>query len=237
MQNLTNLIKNYKEKKDKQILDQICKELKSTIQQKAKFIFFAKWYPLNLYHKCKFCRNCAELNNVPKAEHNLICKDCEICKCIKGFFNLRKDNLCEYQDVENDLWCEVLRVIDNFDITKDFNTYLFSCLWEFVPTFITKNFVKSLSNKSLTKIDSEGNETELEIPDEQEEDDKPKLSMEEIFAMCKDDLEKKILNLILQGKKVNQTEMAEELKVTPQYISLKLHQLRKKLKKFYKNYL
>jgi len=230
MINLTNLVIQYKRSKDKQIMDKICAELKLTIQQKAKFIYFAKWYPLNLYHPCKYCRNCNKLNNVPKAEHNTICRDCEVCRCVKGFFNLKKDGLCEYQDVENDIWLEVLRVIENFDITKDFNVYVFSCLWEFIPTFITKNFVKSLLNKPLTKIDDEGNETELEISNEPKEKSKLNISIEEIFSICVDDFEKKILKLILKNKKVNRTKIAKELGVSPQYISLKLKDLRKRLK-------
>jgi len=230
MLNLTNLIKEYKESKNKQLLDQVYKELNSTIRQKAKFIYFAKYYPLNLYHPCKYCRNCDKLNNVPKAEHNTICKDCDICRCIKGFFNLRKEGLCEYEDVEQDLNLEVLRVIENFDMTKDFNTYLFSCLWEWIPSFITKNFVKSLLNKSLTKIDDEGNETEMDIADETEEKSEPSVSIEDIFTICKDDLEKKVLILILKHKKINQTKIAKELGITQQAISLILKGLRKRLK-------
>lgn len=230
MINLTNLVTQYKQNKNSQTLNQIYTELTSTIQQKARFIYYAKFYPLNLYHACKYCRNCSKLNNVPKEEHNIICKSCEICRCIKGFFNLRKDNLCEFEDVLNDLWVEVLRVIENFDMKKDFNTYLFACLWEFIPSFITKNFVKSLSNKSLTKMDDEGGESEIEIPDEQEEKSEPNISTEEIFAICKDEFEKKILTLILKNKKINKTKIAKELGVSSSYISLVLKDLRKRVK-------
>jgi RNA polymerase sigma factor (sigma-70 family) len=227
MLNLTNLVIQYKQSKDKSIIDKIYTELKSIIQQKAKFIYYAKWYPMNLYHKCKHCRNCEKLNNVPKSEHNLICKDCNECNCIKGFFNLKKSNLCEYEDVENDIWLEIMRTIENFDITKDFNTYLFSNLWEFIPSFITKNFVKSLLNKSLTKVDSEGNETEMEIADEEEKDNQ--FDIETIIKLCKTEQEKEIIQLLIKGLK--QKEIAEKLEVSEQYISKKLIKLRKQLKK------
>lgn len=229
MINLTNMVKEYKQTKNKLIMNKIYVELKSTIQQKAKFIYYEKFYPLNLYHPCKFCRNCDKLNNVPKREHITICKDCNICKCIKGFFNLRKDNLCEYEDIENDLWCEVLRVIENFDTTKDFNTYLFSCLWEFIPTFITKNFVKSLSNKSLTHQDEEGNETQIDIPEEQEE---TKLSFEEILKECKTKREKELINLFLNDRTMTQEKAGEILGISQQAISLIFNKLQKKLKKY-----
>jgi RNA polymerase sigma factor (sigma-70 family) len=228
MINLTNLVKEYRQTKNKQILDKIYIELKSTIQQKAKFIYYAKWYPLNLYHPCKYCRNCDKLNEIPKTEHNTICKDCDKCKCVKGFFNLKKDNLCEYEDIENDLWLEVLRIVDNFDITKDFNTYLFSCVWEFIPTFITKDFVKSLSNKSLTQQDEEGNETQIDISEEKEE---PKLSLEEILKVATTKREKELINLFLNDKKMTQEKAGEIMGISQQAISLIFNKLQRKLKK------
>jgi DNA-directed RNA polymerase specialized sigma subunit len=100
-----------------------------------------------------------------------------------------------------------------------------------VPSFITKNFVKSLLNKPLTKIDEEGNETEMEIADEPKEKLESKISTEEIMAICKDDFEKEILKIILKHKKINRTKIAKQLGVTPQYISLTLKGLRKKVKK------
>jgi RNA polymerase sigma factor (sigma-70 family) len=229
MENLTNLVTQYKQNKNKEILNQIYVELKATVQQKAKFIYFAKWYPLNLYHKCKYCRNCDKLNNIPKSEHNLICKECNICKCIKGFFNLKKDNLCEYEDVENDIWVEILRTINNFDITKDFNTYLFSCLWEFVPSFITKDFIKSLSHKSLTQQDGEGNETEIDIPDNKPEE---KISLEDILKLCQTESEKAVIHLFLNDKKMTQEKAGKILGISQQAISLIFNKLQKKLKKY-----
>jgi len=231
MLNLTNLVKEYKQTKNKQIIEQIYAELKVTVQQKAKFIYYHKWYPMNLYHPCKYCRNCNKLNDIPKSEYSIICKECNICKCIKGFFNLKKDNLCEYQDVENDIWLEILRNINNFDITKDFNTYLFSCLWEFIPSFITKDFIKSLSHKSLIQEDEEGNETQIDIPEEQEET-KPKPSIQEILKVCKTDIERKVCKLLLESPNLSQEELAEKLGTYQMDISRIINKLRKRLKKF-----
>jgi len=228
MINLTSLVKEYKETKNKLLLDKIYLELQSTIKQKARFIYYAKWYPLNLYHPCKYCRNCTKLNNIPKSEHNLICKNCQDCKCIKGFFNLKKNNLCDYEDVENDLWLEILRTIGNFDTTKDFNTYLFSNLWEFIPTFITKNFIKSLTNKSLIKIDEEGNESESEREISEEETQTKQIDLDNILKLCKTKRKKEIVRLLAKGLK--QEEIAEILKVSPQYISNVLKGLRNILK-------
>ena len=186
----------------------------------------------NLYHPCKYCRNCNKLNGVPKEEHNIICKDCDVCKCIKGFFNLKRDNLCEYEDIENDIWLEVLRVIENFDITKDFNIYLFSCLWEFIPTFITKSFVKSLLNKSLIRIDGEGNEIEIDISEEKTE---PKLSLEENLKVCKTKREREVINLFLNDNKMTQEKAGKILGISHQAISLIFNKLQQKLKKYLQN--
>jgi len=223
MKNLTDIVIQYKETKSKSILNQIYKELNSLIQQKAKFIFYNKWFPLNLYHKCKFCRNCEEIKNIPIHEQNDICKDCEVCKCVKGFFHLKKNNLCEYEDVENDLWVEVLRIIENYNIIKDFNTYLIACLWEWMPSFLTKDYVKSLSNKSLTKIDEEGNETQIDIPDENE---KQPLNLDKIYNLCKTKIERQIVDLLLEGRK--QTDIAKELEVSESYISQTITRLKNK---------
>jgi len=231
MINFTNLVKEYKETKSKQIIDKIYVELKVIIKQKAKYIYYHKWYPLNLYHPCKYCRNCTKLNNVPKSEHNIICKNCEVCKCIGGFFNLRDKGLCELEDVENDIWLEILRIIENFDITKDFNPYLFSCLWEFIPSFITKDFVKSISNKPLIQKDEEGNETEIDVSNEQEET-KPKPSIQEILKVCKTEMEKKVCELYLTNPNLSQEEIAEKLETYKMNISRIINKLRKRLKKF-----
>jgi len=225
--NLTNLVKEYKKTKSKIILNKIYSELKSIVKDKADYIYYHKYYPLNLYHACKYCRNCNKLRNIPKSEHSMICKECDICKCTKGFFNLNKDNLCEVGDVENDIWCEILRIINNFDITKDFNTYLISCLWEFIPTFITKNFVKSLLNKSLVHIDEEGNETEIEIP---QEDNQFKLSTEEILKVAISKREKEVINLYLKDKKMKLDKAGDILGISHQAISLILKKLQKRLK-------
>ena len=233
MLNLTSLVQEYKQNKNKIILDRIFLELKHTVKQKSKFLYYQKWYPLSLYHKCKYCRNCNKLINTPKREHNLICKECDICKCVKGFFNLRNDNLCELEDIENDIWLEILRIIENYDITKDFNVYLFSCLWDFIPTFITKDFLKSLTNKSLTQSDEEGNETQIDIP-ENKEDENSKITMQEILKLCQTDLERKICELYLANPKLSQVALAKKLGTYQKCISRVLNDLRKRLKQFKK---
>jgi RNA polymerase sigma factor (sigma-70 family) len=230
MDKLTKLVLEYQKTKSQITFKEILEMLNPVIKKKATYVFYGKWYPLNLYHPCKFCRVCTKLNNTPKSEHSLICKECKECKCVKGFFNLKKNNLCEYEDVEQDLLLTILQMIDKFvpEPNKEFNNYLYTTLWEWMPTFLTKDFVKSLSHKSLTQSDEEGNETQIDIPEEKEE---PKLSMEEILKVTTTKREKELINLFLNDKMMTQEKAGKTLGITQQAISLVFNKLQKKLKK------
>ncbi len=220
--NNTILVRQYKQTKYKKTLEQIYDNLKPIVQKKAKFIYNKKYYPLSLYYKCKECKICKQTNKS-------ICKKCDKCSCIKGTFNLRKDNLCDYLDVEHDIWIEVFRIIKNYKTEKDFDTYLFACLWEWIPSFINKNFIKSLLNKSLTYFNEEDEVNESDIGDNKTEINlDKKIDLEEILSNCKNAQEKEIIELLL--KEPNQSEVAKVLKVSPQYISLVLKKLQERIK-------
>jgi RNA polymerase sigma factor (sigma-70 family) len=239
MNYLTNLIVKYKENKNPAILKEIFNILIPAMKKKATHTFFAKWYPLNLYHPCKFCRNCDKLNNIPKSEHSLICENCDICKCVKGFFNLNKNNLCEYNDVYNDLYLTVLEMINKFIPEKEFDNYFYTSLWEWKPSFINQNFVKSLLNKPLSKSNEEGEEYELiEVAEDSEIDkinlkQEAKLKYEEIvkklLSLCKTEKEKKIINLYINDKQMTQEKVAKILGTYQKDISRILNKLRKRL--------
>jgi len=212
---LNNLVKNYKQTKDQKIINQIIGLLRDTIQNKAKYIFERKYYPLSLYHKCKVCR---EAQGEDK------------CTCIRGTFNLKKEHLCEYLDVENDLWCEILRIINNYDITKDFNTYLYATLWNWTPSFINKNFIKSLRNKSLSYANKEGKEMDI-VDDDSENTIINNSTLQAIYSVCKTNREKEILSILLKNNKISQKQIAKKLKVTQQSVSKIIQKLRLNIKK------
>jgi RNA polymerase sigma factor (sigma-70 family) len=231
MDKLTTLVLDYQKNKSQITFKEILEMLNPVIKKKATYVFYGKWYPLNLYHPCKFCRNCEKLNNIPKSEHKIICEDCDKCKCVKGWFNLNKNHLCEYEDVEQDLLLVILQMINKFTPEKEFNNYLYTTLWEWMPTFFTKDFVKSITNKSLTQEDEEGNETQIDIPDYSGET-KSKPSFQEILKVCKTDMEKKVCELYLENPKLSQEEIAEKLGTYQRDISRIINKLRKRLKKF-----
>jgi RNA polymerase sigma factor (sigma-70 family) len=229
MDKLTKLVLDYQKTKSQIILKEILEMLNPVIKKKANYVFYVKWYPFNLYHPCKFCRTCTKLNNIPKTEHKILCEDCEECKCIKGFFNLNKNHLCEYEDVEQDLLLVILQMIDKFTPEKEFNNYLYTTLWEWMPTFFTKDFVKSLSNKPLTQQDDEGNETQIDLPEKKED---TRLSIEEILKVAQTKREKEVINLFLKDKNMTQEKVGKILGISQQAISLIFKKLQTKLRKY-----
>jgi RNA polymerase sigma factor (sigma-70 family) len=202
MTKLTELIIEYKKTKDKILSEKIYIELRFIVEKKAKYIFEQKYYPISLYHK---------------SEKN-------------GCFNLRKHNLCEYFDVENDLWIEIFRIIENYDITKEFENYLYSSLKNWTPSFINKNFVDSLANNSLNYVRNE-EEQLIEIEDDNGKNiTEQNSNLEEIFAICNTDRERKILSIILGEKGITQKEIAKKIGISQPAVNKILRGLKKKIK-------
>jgi len=238
MINLTEKIIDYKKSKYQEVLNEIFKLLRPILKEKSDFIFFKKWYPNNMYTKCKYCQDCKhnkeledKLKELKRREH---CENCIDCICNKGYFNLKNNNLCEYEDVEQDLNLEILRLIDDFDIkSENFNTYLFSSLWDWCPNFITLDFIENANHSSLFRIDEEGEEQNLDIEDEKGEKKlKSNLHIEDILNECKTENERTICELYLGDFAITEEEIGKKIGMTKQNISLILKELRKRLKKY-----
>lgn len=219
--NIENLVKEYKQTQDKKILNTIFISLKKLVEKKAKYIYHKKFFPLSLYSKCSSCRKC---------EDRTKCEDCQICTCVKGTFNLKRNNLCDYKDVEDDLWLEILRIIKNYDITKNFDTYLYASLWEWSPSFVNKNLLKDIETRSLTRSEDCDNVSE-DIPDYTvDEQNKLDWTIEEIEKICKTENEKKVLSILVSNNRLNQEEIAEKSGLTRQTVSKIIKNFRKKIK-------
>jgi len=238
MNNLEQLVKQYKRTKDKEILNQIYSLLNFTIKKKAKYIYERKYFPFNLYHKCKYCRNCKKTINQTKNQRKIICENCEICKCEKGAFNLKQKNLCNLEDVEQDIWIFILETINNYDIKRPFNEYLYSGLWNYIPSFLTQNFVDSIKNKTLDKIidnreiernllNSQNTENNLEI-----ESKEIAFNIKRFLTDCESEKEKEIIRMYMENNKITEEEIGKKLGITHQAVSLILKKIRKKLKKY-----
>lgn len=245
-QELERLVKEYKINKSDIIFNRIYKILLPIVKRKTTFIYYKKWYPYHLYNPCSQCKICHKLNKIPKFEHTMTCKECDVCTCNpleRGFFNLNNNGLCRWEEVFNDLWIRILRTIENYDITKSFDTYLISTLWEYRPSFITKKFIKSIVShkpfkQSINEDDNndieemcgeENREFYTEMIDERTEE---RPILQDIFKTCKNETEIKICKLYLENQNITEEELGEKLGMTKQNISLILHRLRKRLKKY-----
>jgi len=225
MKKVEQFIKEYKKTRDKKTLDKIFDLLRPTIVSKAKFIFYKKFYPLSLYNKCYQCRIC-------KYQKTEKCKNCDKCNCIRGSFNLKKSHLCEYQDVENNLWVDLLRMIETYDSIRSWNSYFYTSLWHWQPTFLTQNFIKSLLNSSLTTTqhlaEKENINKELEIFGESEDAKKLCKQIEEILSKQ----EKQIFSILLSKNRLTEEEIAKKIGKSQQYVSKKIIAIKNKVKKF-----
>jgi len=232
MENITEKVIEYKKTSNKKLLEDILKLLQITIKDKTDFIFFKKWYPYNMYIKCKYCQKC-KFNDIEELKKRKICEECRDCICDRGYFNLKINNLCDREDVEQELILEIMRLIINFDIKYgEFNSYLFSSLWNWCPNFITLDFVENIKHHSLYKQNEENEEIILNKEDEiSQKEIRANLYVEDIFNECKTENEKKICELLLYNPQLTTRELGKKMGMTHQYISLIFKELRKRLKK------
>ncbi len=237
MQTLNDLVIEYKQTNLPLFLDKIFKELKKIIKDKSEFIYYKKWYPLNLYNKCKYCKDCKNniesKNRINELKRKKTCEDCKKCICNKRYFNLSQNHLCDLQDVNSDLVAEIIRLINNFDPTRgEFKTYLISSLWNWRPSFLTTGFVENVNYSPLVK-ETESGETYVvdAVDNNSTKKIKSKLNVEDIFSVCHSDVERKLCELYLMNPNLSQKEIALKLHTTQQTISKAIIKLRKKLKR------
>jgi hypothetical protein len=236
MNDITKLIIDYKKNNYPKLLDEIFLLLQSILKEKADYIYFQKWYPNNLYVKCKYCKKCKynkeRKQKSAEAKRRKMCDNCNNCICNKGYFNLKNNNLCDYKDVEQELHLEILRLINNFDEKVGvFKEYLSASLWDWRPAFIDVDFVEKISHDNILKTNEEGEEQYLEIEDiKSQENIHSNLNIEDILNQCKNENERKICESYLNNFNITEEELGNILDMTKQNISLILKKLRKRLK-------
>ena len=216
MENVTSLIIKYKENKSSKILDVIFKKLHLMLEKKIKFIYYKQYFPLSLYHKCSHCRNC-EVKD---------CRECNICTCIKGTFNLYEQNLCELDDVRHDLIIETMRMIENFDITKDFNTYFIATLWNFKPSFLTRDMVNTMVNKSLYSKNENGKEDDYI---DKSHDKVSEFDINSLLESLSNETERKIVHMLLHDNKIEKKIIAEKLGLSVRRVNQLMSKIKNKI--------
>jgi RNA polymerase sigma factor (sigma-70 family) len=213
MDNLDQLVKEYKQTTDKNILNQIFKLLKPTVVDKARFIFY----------KQKFIKDTKVMRLFDQEKKKFINKECNT------YFKLADVKLMEFEDVMQEINLLVLKLIDNYDTNLAFSHYLVSSLKNWRPPCIRDDIIKhQLKNVSTTCVNEEGEETNLidNIP-VQPNVEEP--NMEDLFVDLTE-TDKKIIKILNENPKANHTELAELLGLTDGRISQIITELKNKCK-------
>lgn len=149
----------------------------------------------------------------------------------KQLTKLSQTNKIELEDIEQELRLEVLKLIEKYNARKPFENYFYSTLQYWFPEFIRIN----------NKRENFGIQTESELINEGEEvtifdnlttepiRPKEELNLDKMFKNLTKQ-EKKLLNLMIKFPQFNQSELANRLGVTQQYISELLIEIKKKYK-------
>jgi DNA-directed RNA polymerase specialized sigma subunit len=126
-----------------------------------------------------------------------------------------------------------LQIINEYNTKEPFYEYFLSSLWNWKPKLKTED---RMQHSSLFKINDKGEEEILDIEDKRSQEHvSTNLNIEDIFAECKTENEKKICQLYLTNPNITEEELGKKLKMTKQNISLILKRLRKRLKYYLTN--
>ena len=147
--------------------------------------------------------------------------------CNGKIFRLNDIKKCELNDVLQELNLEVLRIIDNYDTKKPFKNYFFATLWDWRPSFIrTGTFFQEMNILNESNFTKEDNENIFDSFASQA----PETLLSNIEDSFKDltKEEKKVLLLLDKNSHLNQSQIAQKLKVTQQRVSQIMQSLQKK---------
>lgn len=137
----------------------------------------------------------------------------------------------DFEDIKQELYLEILRLLNNLDPKKSFETYLYSTLWNWdASRIINQDFYNQLKNVNMITADEADEEdtpiidTIATLPKFDEEEE-----IEHLFTKLTS-TEKKIIEILRLNSKIKQPELAKILKVTQQAVSKIFVSLRKKYK-------
>jgi len=149
---------------------------------------------------------------------------------IKGRqFTIKNLGIFDFDDILQELNVELLNIIEKYNITKPFENYFYSVLWNWKPAFMNKrDFWQNLENVCGDINDNEQNFSKLLAVYPKKMSDQ--LNIENMFQKLSDD-EKNVLKLLQKNPRLNQSQVADKLGVTQQRISQIYNDLKIKYKK------
>jgi RNA polymerase sigma factor (sigma-70 family) len=207
---LNELAKEYKQTKSNAILNKIFEVLSSEIKTKAQKIFY----------KQKFIKDKYEVEIFNKVTKKFVKAE------RVSTFKLCDTKKIDLEDVEQELYLLVMKLLENFDAEKPFENYLNATIKNWRPDFIrTFNFVQGLNTVNESEL-PEKNDKESTLDDiviEQKE----VVEIEDLFNNLTES-EKKFIELKKLNLDKNQSQLAEIIGVTQQRVQQILESLKKK---------
>jgi len=216
MDKLTQLAKQYKKTKDKNICQQIFNLLDNAIKQKASYVFY----------KQKFIK---DRNKVYEMEiFNRESKSFQK-KLVPSCFRLCDTKKLELEDVAQELNLKILELLNNYNVKKPFRNYLFYTLKRWRPSCIRDiNFIRELNMTHESDL-SHRNGKKITLDMLAVSNPEEVVEVDDLFDNMTE-FEKKVVNLKLEYPTKNQSQLAKMLGVRQQKLSEILADLKKKCK-------
>jgi len=141
---------------------------------------------------------------------------------------LAKTHKIEYNDIYNELWIEILRIIENFKETKsEFDYYLYATLAHWTPEIISKQSQRqALHMKTESEIETNVDNYEQIEAKEFHED----VNIDKMFKKLTA-REREFVELCKKYPDKNNAEIALIMKVSREYVRQLKESLKNKLKK------
>jgi len=147
----------------------------------------------------------------------------------KKYIKLSETNQTTLDDVKQELYMDILKLIDTYKVDKEFDTYLFSSLWFWRPAFVNKEFMNQLTNISMYAENDKGEERNLLDNFAICHEFDKQIDIDTIFDNLTEQ-ERNILNMLIASPDLNYTQIAETIGVSSSRISQIMENLRNKVK-------
>jgi len=145
------------------------------------------------------------------------------------YINLKETNMVEHSekssDILQELWIEVMKIIQKYDPSKPFMNYFYSTLWRWRPSFIDENFLFQNSIVLESSLITEENLNPLD--NLQKVSSKIDPEFEEL-----NEKENEIIKVIFCNPSIKQEELAKKFNLSQTSISNIMIEIRRKLKKY-----
>jgi len=193
---LTSLAKEYKKTKSDKVLNDIFKELEEPLRKKANFVYYSQRFV-----KSKFSTNDININTKKREFKNKV-----------KTFKLKDVRGIEIEDIQQELYLQVLLLLKNYNTKSPFDNYLFGTLKKWRPSFLRENnFIKDLDTIREDKLFNEDDCGGINILGKSEES---AIEILDFFEPLTDE-EEKYIQLKIKNPNLKKSEIEKRLGITP----------------------